>query len=154
MKPLLLRAAAAVMAAGLLALAGCAAAPSTGHQATGVWGYVVAEKNAALDVSSMSSADELVVGRVLAPGDAWLVVHLNDNGKPGMRVGLLHVSAGETLDARVPLKDVAGDSVIVAVHADQGTPGEFDFDMENPTRSADRPYFVKEKELATIVSVR
>lgn len=137
-----------------LTLGGCAAAPSTGHEATGVWGYVVAEKNAALDVSSMSSADELVVGRVQAPGDAWIVVHLNDNGKPGMRVGLQHVDAGESNDVRVALDDVKGDSVIVAVHADKGTPGTFDFDMENPARSADRPYFVNEKELAVVVEVR
>lgn len=154
MKRILMLVTAAAALLGTLALSGCAATPSTGHQASGVWGYVVAGRNAALDVSSMSSVDEVVVSRVLAPGDAWIVVHENDNGKPGMRVGLLHVKVGTTLDARVPLEDVTGDSVIVAVHADKGTAGEFDFDMDAPTRSVDRPYFVDEKELAVVVDVK
>jgi hypothetical protein len=95
-----------------------------------------------------------VVDRVLAPGDAWIVVHADDNGKPGMRIGLAHISKGESTDVKVELEDVTTAKVIVAVHADRGEKNEFDFDMMSPTMSPDRPYFVDEKELALVVTVR
>lgn len=143
------------LAIGVLALAGCTASGDTGasHPTDGVWGYVAAETDAQLEISGTARTDELVVDRVLAPGDAWIVVHLNDDGKPGMRVGLQHVSKGESLDVPVALKDVTGDSLIVAVHADKGTAGEFDFSMDDPAGSPDRPYFVDAKELAVVVDV-
>jgi hypothetical protein len=130
-------------------------APAKGSM--GVWGYVVAEKNAKLELDADqggAKAANLVVDRVLAPGDAWVVVHTDDNGMPGMRVGLKHVSAGETRDIVVPLEDVTTDKVIVAIHADKGTAGKFDFDMDKKTQSADRPFFVSGKELAKVVTVR
>ena len=51
------------------------------------------------------------------------------------------------------LEDVTTSNVIVAVHADRGEAGEFDFDMMNKEMSPDRPYFVDGKELATVVTV-
>ena len=85
-----------------------------------VWGYVAAEKNAQLAIDeNQTGNDALVVKRVLAPTDAWVVVHLDDNGMPGDRVGLKHISKGESTDVEVPLKDVKSEKVIVAVHADK-----------------------------------
>ena len=55
----------------------------------GVWGYVAGAKYAQLDVPRTSSAPTRSWStRVLAPDDAWIVVHLDDNGMPGERVGL------------------------------------------------------------------
>lgn len=146
------------IALAVLALLGMTAyafanAPAKGSM--GVWGYVAAEKNAQLEVdANQPGGKELKVYRVVAPTDAWVVVHTDDNGMPGMRVGLKHISAGETTTVTVPLKDVTTDKVIVAVHADKGTPGKFDFDMDKKTESADRPFFVNGMELAKVVSVR
>jgi len=92
---------------GALALSGCTTASTDGsHPADGVWGYVAAADNAQLEISGTASANELVVDRVLSPDDAWLVVHLDDDGKPGMRVGLQHVGGGESLDVAVALEEV------------------------------------------------
>lgn len=154
MKRLVTIAALAALSMGLLVTSGCSTQTAGGHPTTGVWGYVAAAGDAQLEVSQDARADELEVDRVIAPGEAWIVVHLNDNGKPGKRVGLQHVDAGESDNVRVPLKDVTGDSLIVAVHADKGETGTFDFSMDSPTRSADRPYFVDGKELAVVVPVR
>lgn len=155
MNRLLTRIFIAALALTALGLSGCAASNNeAAHPTDGVWGYVAAAKDAKLEIVSDATTDELVVDRVVAPGDAWLVVHLNDDGKPGMRVGLQHISKGESRDVAVALKDVTTDSVIVAVHADKGTAGEFDFSMDDPTGSPDRPYFVDGKELAVVVSVR
>ncbi len=148
-----LRVLAAILAVGALVLTGCTTDIAASHPTDGVWGYVAAADDAQLEVSGAASADELVVDRVLSPGEAWLVVHLDDDGKPGMRVGLQHIPAGESLDVAVALEDVTGDTLIVAVHADRGTTGEFDFSMDDPAGSPDRPYFVDRAELAVVVDV-
>lgn len=99
--------------------------------------------------------DELLVRRVTAPEDAWVVVHLDDGGMPGMRVGLTAIPAGESTDIRVQIdseKDL-GEALIVAVHADRGVAGEFDFDMDDVVGSPDQPYFVDGMEVATVVDL-
>ena len=153
MTRLLIRSLVAAFVLSALALTGCTTTTEASHPTDGVWGYVAAADGAQLEISGTASADELVVDRVLSPGDAWLVVHLDDDGKPGMRVGLQHVSKGESLDIAVALEDVTTEKLIVAVHADKGASGEFDFSMDDPAGSPDRPYFVDGKELAVVVNV-
>lgn len=146
-----------VFAAGALALTGCVSNPAQAEKSSDpkVWGYVASADKAKLEVNDTQlDAQSLVVDRVVAPQDGWIVVHLDDNGKPGKRVGLKHVSRGESTDVRVTLKDVTTPQVIVAVHSDRATKGKFDFDMMNKEMSADRPYFVGGKELAKVVAVR
>jgi len=147
-------AAIAALTLGALALTGCTttAGMSTDPK---IWGYVAAEKNAQLEIpEDQNGVDELVVDRVLAPGDAWIVVHADDNGAPGMRVGLAHVDKGESSNVKVKLEDLTTPKVIVAVHADRGEADKFDFDMMNKESSPDRPFFVNGKELASVVTVR
>lgn len=119
----------------------------------GVWGYVAAPERAQLEVAEeQPSSAFILVDRVLAPEDGWLVVHREVDGKPGDRVGLEHVSRGVSTDVEVELEGVEdGDTVIVAVHADRATPNTFDFDMEAAEQSPDRPFFVDRKELAAMV---
>lgn len=127
-------------------------APEKGSM--GVWGYVANADDASLSVNDQLGAQTLTVDKVEAPGAAWIVVHTDDNGMPGERVGLQHLDAGTSTDVRVALDGVTSEKVIVAVHADKGTPDKFDFDMKDKTGSADRPFFVGGKELAKVVSVR
>lgn len=143
----------ALVALVALALTGCMERPSA--EDGDVWGYVTAEKSAQLEIAEdQNGVDELVVDRVLAPGDAWLVVHAAENGMPGMKVGITRVEKGESTDVRIELEDLTTPNVIVALHADRGTSGEFDFDMMNKEMSPDRPYFVNGEELARVVTVR
>lgn len=146
----------AALALGALTLAGCSSAKAqSGSMALPkVWGYVAGAKFAQLDVADQSRGKSLVVRRALAPSDAWIVVHVDDNGMPGERVGLKHISKGDNRDVEVPLKSGSEKKLIVAMHADKGTPGQFDFDMMKKAESADRPFFVDENELAKIVSLR
>jgi len=142
---------------GVLALAGMTAyafanAPEKGSM--GVWGYVAGANHASLTLSEKQIGDKIVLDKVVAPQGAWVVVHTDDNGMPGERVGLTHVSAGVNTNVEVALKDVTSDKVIVALHADKATPNQFDFDMEKKTTSPDRPFFVDKKELAKVVTVR
>lgn len=154
----------AAMLGSIVLLSGCSAvsAPekedpsgTMGMSPEGVWGYVADSSYAALEMSkSQLDADVLVVDRVLAPADAWLVVHLSEGGKPGARVGLQHVDKGESTSVEVELDGVTTPDVIVALHADKGDGGVFDFDMDDMMGSPDRPYFVDGAELAVSVAVR
>jgi hypothetical protein len=127
-------------------------APEKGSM--GVWGYVAGAKYAQLEVADQIGADTLVVSLAKAPVGAWVVVHADDNGMPGERVGLARIDKGDNREVKVELKDVKSEKVIVAIHADRGEPGKFDFDMDDKTGSPDRPFFVGGKELAKAVKVR
>jgi len=142
-------------AVALLAAAGCTSSPSAEKKDPKVWGYVASADSAKLDLTeNQDGVDELVVKKVVAPGGAWVVVHADDNGKPGMRVGLAHIDKGENTNVKVKLKDLTTPKVIVAIHADRGKTNKFDFDMMNKEMSPDRPYFVGGKELAKVATVR
>jgi hypothetical protein len=143
------------LASVALVSAGCMSSKPAATVTSRVWGYVAAPDKAQLEVAeNQNGVNDLVVKRVLAPSDAWVVVHADMNGKPGVRVGLTHVKKGESLNVKVPLKDLTTPKVIVALHADKGTPNTFDFDMMNKEMSLDRPFFVNGNELAKVVTVR
>ena len=120
------------------------------------FGVPVMMGEAEITVDDQTLADsEIMVRSVTAPGDAWIVVHLDDDGMPGMRVGLAAVPEGESRDIRVDIdsgEDLGG-SLIVALHADRGVSGEFEFDMDDLVGSPDQPYFVDGMEVATVVGV-
>jgi hypothetical protein len=120
-------------------------------------GVVVASKNAALEVKDQpGSFATLTVDRALVPGPSWVVVHLDMDGKPGKRVGLMHVDGGESrgvvvvLDPTVKLTE----KLLVALHADRGITDKFEFDMDKFESSPDKPYFVDGMELAKAVRVK
>jgi hypothetical protein len=139
----------------VLATAGWAVAASRGGEK--MLGVVVAERNAALDVADQPGVtDTLRVDRAFAPAESWIVVHLDDGGKPGMRIGLKHISAGDNAGETVELDTEVAltDKVIVAIHADRGVRDRFEFDMDRFETSPDKPYFIDGMELAKVVRVR
>lgn len=138
----------------LLALTACAGGKVEEEEAMGVWGYVAAADSAQLELADEQlDTSSLTVDRALVPEDAWIVVHLEVDGMPGERVGLLAIDEGESRDLVVPLEGVTTPNVIVAIHADRGEDDEFEFDMEAKETSPDRPFFVDEQELAKVVKV-
>jgi hypothetical protein len=119
-------------------------------------GIVVSRSNAALEIKDQpGSTGTIIVDSVTVPGPSWIVVHIDMDGKPGPRIGLLAIPAGTSTGVVVPI-DMADvtDKVIVALHADHGVAGTFDFNMKAFDTSPDKPYFVDGKELAREVVVR
>lgn len=118
-------------------------------------GIVVSGENVALEVDDQVGArDSITVARVVAPDDSWIVVHRDEDGMPGPRIGLLRVEAGESVDLEVPLDEApATPDVIVALHADRGQRGVFEFAMDDFMSSPDKPYFVDLEEVARVVAV-
>lgn len=156
MKRILSAAAVVIALAGVALFAtGCTSNKSAEMDMGKVWGYVASPDKAQLELAeNQNGVDELVIKRVLAPTDGWLVVHADMNGQQGMSVGLTHVTKGESLNVKVPLEDLTTPKVIVSLHADKGTPQTFDFDMMNKEMSMDRPFFVNGAELAKGATVR
>ena len=145
----------ATLAVVSLVLGGCSATTMKKTRTPKVWGYVASADKTKLDVAQTQlGAAELVVKRVLVPGDAWIVVDAESDGKRGARIGQVRVKQGESRDVKVPLQGLTSPQVIVTVHADHGAPGTFDFDPMNKEMSLDRPFFVNEIELAKVVAVR
>jgi hypothetical protein len=113
-------------------------------------GVVTTAKSAAVEVMDQPGAKgSITVRSVRVPGPSWIAVHLDDNGMPGERIGLQAIPAGESSDVEVEIDDVAlTDKVIVAVHADRGVVGTFEFSKDTFDASPDKPYFVNSMELA------
>lgn len=142
------------MVVGLLALAGCAESTESGAEEGGMTGYIASERDAQLEIDEQQESwSMLTVDRVKVPENAWIVVHLDDDGMPGERVGLQPVDEGESEDVSVQLENVTTENVIVAVHADRGEEGEFEFDGDDMAGSPDKPFFVNGMELAIVVPV-
>lgn len=75
------------------------------------------------------------------PGPSWIAAHVMVDGVPGPLVGWVQRGAGESFDVDVPVKGVAkGDMLMVTVHVDRGTPGEFEYQVDKPLTSIDQPY--------------
>lgn len=117
---------------------------------------------AAPDAATIAAADQpgatdrIVIDRVVAPGPAFVVVHQEVDGRPGMRLGHTAVPAGTSTRVVVELEDPEGltPKVIAALHADHAAPGRFEFDMDDMAASPDRPYFVDGEEVAAVIAVR
>jgi len=154
MRRLLTFGAVALVAVAAVALTAWTFAEARAHDYSMV-GVVVAEENVALKVEDQFGAgDSVTVARVVAPDDSWIVVHLDDDGMPGPRIGLLRVAAGESVDLEVPLDEApTTPDVIVALHADRGQRGAFEFAMDDFMGSPDKPYFVDLEEVARVIAV-
>lgn len=120
----------------------------------GSWGVPVDEASIKV-ADQVGATDRLVVDRVVAPADGWIVVHKDAGGAPGERVGLKRVEEGETVDIDVELtSEELTEKLFVAVHADRGQSEVFDFDMMDKLGSPDQPFFVDGEEVAVAAKVR
>jgi len=120
------------------------------------FGVNAAEGEASVMAAAQPGAtDSVVVAKVVAPTGAWLVVHLDDKGMPGKRVGFAQVTKGTSADVRVKLDPSIPltDKLLIAVHADRGVAGTLEFDMMDKYNSPDQPFFVNGKEVATGIVV-
>jgi hypothetical protein len=124
----------------------------------GTTGMIVAPGAAALEIAGrITVLERLVVDRVLAPGPAWVAVYLvGDDGAPTERIGQVMVPAGESLGVIVPIdpQQALTEKLLVALHADLGVSGTFEFDPAHPEQGADKPYVVDGIELSSPVLVR
>jgi hypothetical protein len=156
MKPrtLVLATVAAVVAA-LVGVAVYAVASSQGPVAMS--GVVVKAGNASVSaVDQLGAHDSIVVARVTAPGESWVVAYrIGMEGMPGALLGYAHVGAGTTTDVSVPIDPTIRLTpyAIITLNADRGVPGRFEFDMRRFEASPDKPYYVAGQAVQTTITV-
>jgi hypothetical protein len=90
---------------------------------TGAMG--AATDSVAVSDQKLGSDNSLVIDKVVAAVDGWIVIHADANGKPGMVLGHAAVKKGENDKVKVVLDDTKDlDGVVWAMlHIDAGTIG-------------------------------
>lgn len=115
-------------------------------------GVIAAASNASITVGTRPATSAgIVVGRVLAPSDGWIVVR--SVSTPEAVLGRAPVKAGETRDATVRLDRLDGPAVRVALHVDRGVRGKFDFDPILTERNMDKAVFADSAPIERTVQV-
>lgn len=71
---------------------------------------------------------QLSIDRIVADQEGWAVVYIEEDGQRGEILGYAAVSVGESVDVFVTIDPLqAGDALLVALHADGGESGVFEF---------------------------
>lgn len=119
-------------------------------------GVVTAAGSAAIEATDqVGPAGQVVVHRVVAPDDSWVVAYIAEpGGTAGERVGAVQVGRGESLDVVVPLEGRVSMSqkLVLALNADRGVHGRFEFDPARFEASPDKPYYVGGSEVVATLS--
>lgn len=102
---------------------GAAPAPAPAPAAAGAPSGALTAKDQPLVNGSLS------VASITAGQDGWIVIHLDDQGKPGKVLGQTMVKAGTSKDVVVKLSEAvpAGGKVWPMLHIDAGAPGVYEF---------------------------
>jgi sugar lactone lactonase YvrE len=76
-----------------------------------------------------SDGKTVTVAKVMASGPSWMVIHLDDAGKPGPVIGQTRISAGATDNVIVGFEQpLEGETKLWAMlHVDEGTAGVYEF---------------------------
>lgn len=78
---------------------------------------------------ALGSDNSLTIEKIVAAVDGWIVIHADDNGKPGTVLGHAAVKKGENDKVKVTLDDTRdlGVAVWAMLHIDAGTIGTYEF---------------------------
>ena len=79
----------------------------------------------------------VMIDSVYSEGPGWVVIHVDNNGKPGRVAGEASVAAGWTYQLEVPIDTTIATPVLYAMlHVDDGQIGVYEFDgqsgLDNP----------------------
>jgi hypothetical protein len=113
----------ACFAAGLfsiLLLGACVSLPQAGTPFVGVYDQNV-------------TGDTVTIDYVVSVGPGWIVIHVDNNGKPGEVIGHAAVSDGINKFVRVKIDtSKKTDRLIAMLHTDSGEIGTYEFPQGDP----------------------
>lgn len=74
------------------------------------------------------NGDTVVIAMVKAAADGWIVIHIDDNGKPGPVIGNSAVKTGDNKDVKVKIDTAKATPKLHAMlHVDKGVIGTYEF---------------------------
>lgn len=74
------------------------------------------------------NGDTVVIAMVKAAADGWIVIHIDDNGKPGPVIGNSAVKTGDNKDVKVKIDAAKATPKLHAMlHVDKGVIGTYEF---------------------------
>lgn len=135
-----------VVAAAMLALAGCYQVPQSTK---------ASYESGTLNVSLQAAGPSILVASAGLPSNGWIVVHEVQDGKPVVTGSIGHawVSAGPSENISVPVSGVAsGDQVVVMLHLDTGAPKIFEFANGN-VENLDPPVVNEGNPVMTMITL-
>lgn len=101
-------------------------------------GVIASPDNAAIEMTATHVASGgIVVKRVVAPADGWLV--LRSTVPPGAVMGATHVAQGESRNVVIKVKAAEQARARVALHVDSSKSGQLEFNPARPAASPDKP---------------
>lgn len=73
-------------------------------------------------------SDHVTIAEVVSSGPGWLVIHADNQGRPGSILGFSPVAAGENAEVQVEISPAqATDTMYAMLHTDAGDEGTFEF---------------------------
>jgi predicted lipoprotein with Yx(FWY)xxD motif len=105
-----------------------AAGDTNGQGVNDVW-FVLNPDAPSVTVSDQAlEGDSVTIDRVMAAEPGWLVVHADNDGRPGPVVGHSAVAPGENDNVQVQIDASAATATLYAMlHVDRGTMGTYEF---------------------------
>jgi|GEM_PF-412528 hypothetical protein len=81
------------------------------------------------DDQTLEDPTSVLIAKVVADVDSFVVIHADDGGSPGEVIGHVSVTAGETTDVEVSLEREAvdGETLYAMLHVDDPADGEYTF---------------------------
>ncbi|QQG38551.1 MAG: hypothetical protein HYS32_03005 [Candidatus Woesearchaeota archaeon] len=80
----------------------------------------------------------ITVSSVTAESDGWVVIHANDNGKPGVAIGQEIVKAGSNVLLLLVVDESKATPILFAMlHSDAGVLGTFEESLDMPLEGDD-----------------
>lgn len=94
---------------------------------------------------------KVTVANVVSAGDGWMVIHKDQEGRPGPVIGWSAVTAGENANVVVELTEeiTAPTTLWAMLHVDEGTVGTYEFPGPDVPADADVPSFVASPAAST-----
>lgn len=119
-----------------------------------VRGVVSSKDRASISaINDQADSQELVLQRVVAPDDGWIVVRSAEGSGTGV-IASVQVPRGETRNIRIPVDKVQAENVFVSLHVDRGTMGKLEYSPAGPDRvNRDRLVYVDRRPVSEKVRI-
>jgi hypothetical protein len=128
----------------------------TAHVGVSALSFSVGPGQASISETTRTlDATSVVVMHVVAPAQSWVAVSVSPtSSQPSQQLGATLVQPGATSHVVIPLNTRPGPTpLVVTLHVDLGTLGQFDYSPLDRGNSLDQPYVVGGKPVSVPIAI-